>query len=851
MADRRRYRPGIFDEDRSGFAFSEVFTPTREGPLRPRPGRSGVGGPSLGADGKPIIPGGGAHSVWSAADAAANGMTLSNGGLTIASNPAGGTWRSARTTISKTSGKLYVEFLCVSPPTDQRVMFGLASSGFNIAGYMGSSIYSTGIIGEPAVYVSAGFTANYVTSLMNSIVSGDVIALAVDFSSGAIYVSYNNAWAYISNPATGASPIISFVPATVGALFAGLSTYAANNVWTLQATAASQKYAPPAGFSAWDGGPVTPVTSVWSASDATAGGMTLSNNGLTVENLPGTASRSVRSTVSHLAGKFYIEFFTEIGWLQNYSGFGFASAGASSNAYFGDTSYGATVWGNTTAHVAGFTALYDPTYAIAENKTFSFAIDFDAGKVWFAIDGVWVNSSNPATGSLPMWSFVSATVGPLFAGLSFYSPIAGKATLKATTASQRYLPPAGFQAWDGGPVTPTTSVWSASDAAANGMTLSNGGLTVTPSLATWNSIRSSISNTTGKLYVEFYNTAIVSNNNIMLGLASSGFNIGSYLGSSNYSCALWPSSTNTIPSTGFAAGAAWTGGITPAQNDTWALAVDFSAGKMWLAQNNIWLNSGVPSSGASPIATFVPATVGPLFAAFSFNGGAGNGTWTIEPTAASQKYAPPAGFSAWDGGAAVVGHRYWQINGLYSGGLPNASMAEIQFRTTAGTPLLFSGGTASASTIFGAGNSADKAADNNPSTLWSSANSDPAPYWRYDYGAGNAKSIVEITIQARNDAVPGQTPSFFIPQWSDDGTTWTSMGPIDTAPWALGQIQTFPVAPNTPQALAYLARTVGGNEGGNGANIATLIDGLVSDGVWAKLDCLYVLAQQNADGCAA
>ena len=51
---------------------------------------------------------------------------------------------------------------------------------------------------------------------------------------------------------------------------------------------------------------------------------------------------------------------------------------------------------------------------------------------------------------------------------------------------------------------------------------------------------------------------------------------------------------------------------------------------------------------------------------------------------------------------------------------------------------------------------------------------------------------------------------------------------------------------HSPQALAYLARTVGGNEGGNGANIATLIDGLVADGVWSKLDCLYVLAQQNA-----
>jgi hypothetical protein len=47
------------------------------------------------------------------------------------------------------------------------------------------------------------------------------------------------------------------------------------------------------------------------------------------------------------------------------------------------------------------------------------------------------------------------------------------------------------------------------------------------------------------------------------------------------------------------------------------------------------------------------------------------------------------------------------------------------------------------------------------------------------------------------------------------------------------------------QATTYLARTTGGNEGGNAAPITALICGLVADGVWAKLDALYVLAQQN------
>jgi hypothetical protein len=58
------------------------------------------------------------------------------------------------------------------------------------------------------------------------------------------------------------------------------------------------------------------------------------------------------------------------------------------------------------------------------------------------------------------------------------------------------------------------------------------------------------------------------------------------------------------------------------------------------------------------------------------------------------------------------------------------------------------------------------------------------------------------------------------------------------------------------QATTYLARTTGGNEGGNATNITTLICGLVTDGVitgnlsttgcGAPLDVLYVLAQQNS-----
>ena len=167
----------------------------------------------------------------------------------------------------------------------------------------------------------------------------------------------------------------------------------------------------------------------------------------------------------------------------------------------------------------------------------------------------------------------------------------------------------------------------------------------------------------------------------------------------------------TLVSGGYTAGTPYAVTYAPVLNDVFALAVDLDAGKIWIAYNGSW-TTGLgaeerdPVTGVNQVANhcqFVLATTGALFPAMSISSTTA-GVWTLQPTAASQTYAPPAGFSAWDSAAPT----------------------------------------------------------------------------------------------------------------------------------------------HSPQALAYLARTVGGNEGGNGTNIATLIDGLVSDGVWSKLDALYVLAQQNA-----
>ena len=212
-----------------------------EGPLPPRPHPSGKGGPSIGQSGG----GGGPTSVWSASDATATAMTLSNGGLTVTA-PTGG--HSIRGTVSHTSGKVYVEFLCVASIGSDEFQ-GVADATFNPAGLVGQSGQSGGA-NYTGYHVAGSFTANYTLGGVYPN-SGDVVGIAVDFAAGSVWLAIRGTWAGSGNPATGASPLFSFVPATAGALFPCLSPVDANDVWTLQATAAAQKYAPPSGFTPW------------------------------------------------------------------------------------------------------------------------------------------------------------------------------------------------------------------------------------------------------------------------------------------------------------------------------------------------------------------------------------------------------------------------------------------------------------------------------------------------------------------------------------------------------------------------------------------------------------------------
>jgi hypothetical protein len=198
----------------------------------------------------------------------------------------------------------------------------------------------------------------------------------------------------------------------------------------------------------------------------------------------------------------------------------------------------------------------------------------------------------------------------------------------------------------------TSSVWSATDAAASGLTLTNGGLTLSaPAVdSTFVSARNTVSKSSGKVYAELLVTSVNANFQV-IGLASSGFNVASYPGTSNYSGGVQPAGL-VYTSAGFTPNYN-PGLLTPSPNDVYGLAVDFGSGGVWISVNGVWAGGSNPSTGSLPFMSFSPATVGSLFIALSLNKSAGTGVWTLQPTAASQKYAAPAGFTAWDGAGAA------------------------------------------------------------------------------------------------------------------------------------------------------------------------------------------------------
>ena len=201
-----------------------------------------------------------------------------------------------------------------------------------------------------------------------------------------------------------------------------------------------------------------------------------------------------------------------------------------------------------------------------------------------------------------------------------------------------------------------TTLWSATDAATPGagggtFTLDSVALTLSgPSGSGWSSVRTSNPKSSGLWYIEF--ACVVAGSGVLYGFgaASSSFvpalNGGQYLGSSSYSGGVFANGLAEA-STGFATGSGTLPGVDAAAGDVFGLLINFTTGKIWIAKNNLNVQTGsAPNPSTDPAQlTFTPGTVGPLSPAMSMQ--TGNGSWVVQAASNSQKYAPSSGYTAW------------------------------------------------------------------------------------------------------------------------------------------------------------------------------------------------------------
>ncbi len=190
------------------------------------------------------------------------------------------------------------------------------------------------------------------------------------------------------------------------------------------------------------GSPFGLPPTTWSPTDKNAA-LVLSNGNLTATTAAGSYSPG-RATNSQSTGKHYFE----CSLLTNANGFvGIANAtyALTSGNYVGKDvnswalqSRGVAADWSTVHNNAGS----DTGITTLSTDIFNCALDSDAGKLWFGINGTWIGGGDPAAGTSPTYTGVT---GAMFPALS---PLVGNTwtgNFGATAFAQTI--PSGFVKW--------------------------------------------------------------------------------------------------------------------------------------------------------------------------------------------------------------------------------------------------------------------------------------------------------------------------------------------------------------------------------------------------------------------
>ncbi|OWJ91127.1 hypothetical protein B6S59_25490 [Pseudomonas sp. A46] len=338
-----------------------------------------------------------------------------------------------------TTGKFYfeIEYLTI---VSNYPYVGLGTTAASLGNVSGAGLYSCAANGTVRIVSTVNSGA------LPSFVAGERVRVAVDIAAGKIWFGKGATWAPAgSDPAAGTGGY-TLTAATAFEARANFSASGAScrfhfldDSWSLSA---------PSGFSEWPAG--TPAASEWSS---TKKGSTwvLSNSNLTATKNSTSFNHHVALASPRNQGKRYLEVHIDaVGTTNLYD----------PAIHLTDVEYGFTLTSpipgegtsrallrNGQIRSGGSASAYLPA-GIAAGDVVGVAVDFDAAKIWFSLNGAWVGGGDPSTTATPAFTALpnSSKASMLAANAAASSGLPG-VTVRVKSSQFGYSMPDGFLPW--------------------------------------------------------------------------------------------------------------------------------------------------------------------------------------------------------------------------------------------------------------------------------------------------------------------------------------------------------------------------------------------------------------------
>jgi len=185
-------------------------------------------------------------STWNPSDKSST-ITLSSGNLVATISTGFSDVGGVRAMTAKT-GKYYFEAIFSNLASCSSSGIGVATLGQTIGASLGGDSVSAGYYKDGSIVYD-----NSTVQTGSSFTNGDIIGVAFDTTSHVAYFSKNNTWQLTANPSTNSGGV-SFVTTSAVSPKGFLQFFVGSPACSveLRASAGSQTYAPPTGFSSFN-----------------------------------------------------------------------------------------------------------------------------------------------------------------------------------------------------------------------------------------------------------------------------------------------------------------------------------------------------------------------------------------------------------------------------------------------------------------------------------------------------------------------------------------------------------------------------------------------------------------------